>query len=76
MYIIPMLTVTANPILNFSSDDPNGELGSGTTYTDGVVYKINNDPVTKQEYWDRFNALTQRRYELPKKYLIAISYYW
>ena len=69
---------TANPHpLNFSSDDPNGELGSGTTYTDGVVYKINNDPVTKQEYWDRFNAATQRSVQITiKSTTPSTLYYW
>ena len=50
--------------LNFSADNANGELGGGSTYLEGVVYKINNDPVTKQEYWDKFNSATTRSVQI------------
>jgi hypothetical protein len=52
----------ANPHpLNFSSDDANGEKGSGTTYTDNVVYKLNGETVTKERYNSQFfNNATSR----------------
>src|SRR5210317_1666334 len=56
-------TVNQHP-LNFSSDDPNGELGTGTTYLQNVVYKLDNDVVDKQTYWDKFSAATQRSVQL------------
>ena len=63
--------------LNFSADNPNGEKGGGTAYLDGVVYKINNDPVTKQEYWDKFNNATQRSVQITVKSTTpATLYYW
>jgi len=50
--------------LNFSADDINGEPGGGTVYTDNVIYKLDNTEVTKQEYWDSFEAATQRTVQI------------
>jgi len=50
--------------LNFSADDQNGELGSGTVYTDNVVYKINNSAVSKEQYWEQFETATQRSVQI------------
>lgn len=47
--------------LNFSIDDPNGELGSGTTYEANVSYKLDGTVVTKQRYWDDFERSTERQ---------------
>ena len=52
-------TNNQNP-LNFSADDPNGENGSGTVYTDRVVYKLDYKVVSKQGYWDGFQNAEQR----------------
>jgi plastocyanin len=50
--------------LNFSEDNQNGELGGGTNYTNGVVYKINNTSVTKAQYWEQFETATQRSVQI------------
>ena len=50
--------------LNFSADDQNGEIGNGTVYTDGVVYKINHTSVTKEQYWEQFETATQRSVQI------------
>ena len=50
--------------LNFSEDNQNGELSGGTTYTNGVVYKINGSSVSKTEYWEQFEKATQRSVQI------------
>jgi len=63
--------------LNFSADDINGELGEGTVYTDNVTYKLDNIEVTKQEYWDGFEAATQRSIQiLVTSTTPSTLYYW
>lgn len=46
--------------INFSADDPNGELGSGTSYLTNVFYRLNDDIVSQQEYNDKFQLATNR----------------
>jgi len=63
--------------LNFSSDDPNGELGGGTTYTDKVVYKLDNRIVSKQNYWNGFESAEQRSVSITiTKATPTTLYYW
>jgi len=63
--------------INFSADDPNGELGSGTSYLTNVFYRLDDDIVSQQEYNDRFQLASAR------SVLITITsdtpttlYYW
>ena len=56
-------TANIHPI-NFSADNANGELGSGTTYLNKVIYKLENDPVTKAEYIAGFAKSTQRSIQI------------
>lgn len=46
--------------LNFSSDNINGELSGGTTFTEGVQYILDGKVVTKDRYIDRFNESLSR----------------
>lgn len=63
--------------LNFSSDDPNGELGEGTAYTTGVTYLLDGVAVTKQQYWDGFEAASTRRVRIKvTTETPSILYYW
>lgn len=56
---------TANThALNFSSDNANGVLDGGTSYSTDVVYKLDEDVVTQQEYWSRFANATQRSVQI------------
>jgi hypothetical protein len=50
--------------LSFSADNLNGELGAGTSYTTKVIYKLDNDPVTKAEYIQGFAGATQRSVQI------------
>ena len=50
--------------LNFSADDVNGELGVGTTYLTNVIYKLENDIVTKAQYVAGFAKSTQRSVQI------------
>jgi hypothetical protein len=50
--------------ISFSADDANGELGSGTLYTTNVIYKLDNDPVTKSKYIANFTRATQRSVQI------------
>jgi len=69
-------TINQHP-LNFSSNDPNGELGSGTTYTDGVVYKLDDIVVTKAQYWSGFSSATTREVRITiTKDTPSVLYYW
>ena len=63
--------------LNFSSDNANGTLGGGTSYTTNVLYKLDNDVVTQQEYWDRFANATQRSIQITVTSATPTTlYYW
>jgi hypothetical protein len=63
--------------LNFSDDNLNGELDGGTVYTDNVTYKLDNAVVTKQQYWDGFEAASQRSVEiLVTSDTPSTLYYW
>jgi len=63
--------------LNFSSDNTNGELGGGTLYNTNVIYLLDNDPVTKQVYWDKFAGATQRSVQITiTKDTPETLYYW
>lgn len=56
-------TLNQHP-LNFSSDDANGELGSGTAYTDNVLYIIDGVTVNKTQYWEKFATATTRSVQI------------
>lgn len=63
--------------LNFSSDNIDGERAGGTTYLTKVIYKINNDPVTKQIYFDKFAAASQRSVQITVTAATPSTlYYW
>jgi len=47
--------------LFFSSDDANGDTGSGTEYTTGVKYILDDVEVTRQKYEADFQRATDRR---------------
>ena len=49
-----------HPLL-FSSDDPNGDTGSGTEYTNGVKYILDDIEVTRSKYEADFQRATDRR---------------
>jgi hypothetical protein len=56
-------TLNEHP-LNFSSDDANGELGSGTTYLDNVLYIIDGVTVNKTQYYEKFATATTRSVQI------------
>lgn len=63
--------------LNFSSDNLNGVLGGGTTYTLGVVYKLDGDIVDRQTYDDKFAGATQRSVQITVFSTTPTTlYYW
>jgi hypothetical protein len=63
--------------LNFSSDNIDGERAGGTTYLTKVIYKINNDPVNKQTYFDKFAAASQRSVQITVTAATPSTlYYW
>ena len=63
--------------LNFSSDNVDGERAGGTTYLTKVIYKINNDPVNKQTYFDKFAAASQRSVQITVTAATPSTlYYW
>ena len=69
-------TVNQHP-LNFSSDNINGELGSGTTYTTKVVYLLDGLEVDKTNYWGRFSEATTRSVQITvTNDTPATLYYW
>ena len=69
-------TANIHPI-NFSADNANGELGSGTTYLNKVIYKLENDPVTKAEYIAGFAKSTQRSIQITITSTTPVTlYYW
>jgi hypothetical protein len=56
-------TLNMHP-LHFSSDNANGELGGGSSYTTGVVYLLDERPVPRDEYIQKFNRYTNRRVQI------------
>lgn len=56
-------TVNQHP-LNFSSDNLNGVLGGGTSYTDNVIYRLNGKEVTQAKYWEDFATSTNRSVQI------------
>jgi hypothetical protein len=50
--------------LNFSSDNANGELGGGTTYSTRVVYQLDGVIVNKTRYWENFSIATARSVQI------------
>jgi len=46
--------------LNFSADQLNGELEDGTSYLDGVTYRLDGLEVTQADYFNGFEIATQR----------------
>ena len=63
--------------LNFSADDLNGELGSGTTYLTNVIYKLENDVVTQAVYKANFAKSTQRSVQITVTSATPTTlYYW
>ena len=56
-------TLNQHP-LNFSSDDANGELGSGTAYLNNVLYIIDGVTVNKTQYWAKFATATTRSVQI------------
>jgi len=59
----PGTTANIHP-LSFSQDDQDGELGDGTTYLSNVIYKLNNDVVSKAEYVNGFAGASQRSVQI------------
>ena len=69
-------TVNQHP-LNFSSDNANGELDDGTTYTTKVVYLLDGIEVDKVKYWGRFSEATTRSVQITvTNDTPATLYYW
>lgn len=63
--------------LNFSSDNLNGELGSGTTYLSNVIYKLENNVVTQAIYKANFAKSTQRSVQITVTSATPTTlYYW
>ena len=63
--------------LNFSADDPDGELGDGTSYIDGVTYKLDGSVCTKDFYITNFERALERQVIItPKVSTPATLYYW
>jgi hypothetical protein len=63
--------------LNFSADNLNGVRGGGTSYLDGVVYKLNGIEVTQAQYWTGFQAATTRRVSIRvTNNTPSTLYYW
>ena len=57
----------ANPHpIHFSADDSEGSNGSGTVYTQGVLYLLDGEEVTAEEYASnaKFNRATQRSVQI------------
>lgn len=63
--------------LNFSSDNLNGELSGGTSYTENVIYKLDNTIVTQEKYWSGFANATQRSVQITiTNSTPSTLYYW
>ena len=56
-------TVNQHP-LNFSSDNLNGVLGGGTSYTNDVIYRLDGKEVTQAKYWEDFATSTNRSVQI------------
>ena len=56
-------TVNQHP-LNFSSDNLNGVLGGGTSYTNDVIYRLEGKEVTQAKYWEDFATSTNRSVQI------------
>ena len=70
-------TINNQHPLNFSADSQNGVLDGGTSYLDGVVYKLDGEEVTQQQYWDGFqNASTRRVSIRVTNDTPSTLYYW
>jgi len=70
-------TINNQHPLNFSADDLNGPLGGGTSYLDGVVYKLDGKEVTQQEYWTGFEIANTRRVSIRvTNDTPSVLYYW
>jgi hypothetical protein len=50
--------------LNFSSDNLNGVLGGGSSYSDNVVYRLDNKVVNQDKYWEDFSTSTNRSVQI------------
>jgi len=50
--------------LNFSSDNLNGSLGGGTSYTDNIIYRLDGKEVTQAKYWENFATSTNRSVQI------------
>ena len=50
--------------LNFSSDNLNGVLGGGTSYTNDVIYRLDGKEVTQAKYWEDFATSTNRSVQI------------
>ena len=69
-------TLNTHP-LNFSADDPDGVLGGGTTYLDGVNYYLDDDIVTKEIYDARYAKATTRKVTITVTSSTPTTlYYW
>ena len=63
--------------LNFSADDPNGSLASGTSYTSGVMYKLEGLEVTQAQYWANFARSVSRQVQITVTSTTPSTlYYW
>jgi hypothetical protein len=70
-------STTPNPHpLNFSADDLNGELGGGTTYLRNVIYKLDENVVTKDEYVSDFITARTRTVTITIDKSTPTLYYW
>lgn len=47
-------TINNQHPLNFSADNLNGVLGGGTSYLDGVEYRLDDEVVTQEQYFSGF----------------------
>lgn len=56
-------TLNQHPI-NFSSDNANGELSTGTTYLNNVIYQLDGVIVTKTKYKENFATATTRSVQI------------
>ena len=50
--------------LEFSSDDPDGTVGGGTTYSTNVIYLLEGEQVTRTQYLNNFAASEHRAVQI------------
>jgi hypothetical protein len=63
--------------LNFSSDNLNGELGGGTSYIEGVIYKLEGLEVTQAVYNSNFSRAVKREVQITVTSATPTTlYYW